>query len=133
MVASTHRFQEYVKVWSFNNNKDGLSIKSVFTGHEGYVSAVCFTPDDKYVVCGAGAEEALTLTGAGIRFWRIEDRRCAKAIITNETVSALSYSPDGQRLLVRDQWWIFIQSLDPELDDENEDLEGDVDSAAFGF
>jgi len=126
MLASTCQFKMDVKLWTINRVTGGLDIKSVFTPNDGLVSSACFTPDDQYLVVGAGSEDAVD--DAGVRFWRIADGECTKALITNGCVSALSYSPDGKRLLVRDLWWSYIKSIDPEQEDiEDEADDGEQD------
>ena len=128
-LASTSHLTEDVRLWVIDKETGGLNLEATFKGNKGFVSAVSFTPDDKYVVVGAGVGAGVGADAEeysiGRKFWRIEDGIPTREKSSNGIVSSLNYSPDGQRLLIEDDWGVFIvteDSDDGEDDGKRKDL-----------
>ena len=120
-LVSTSNLTQNARLWAIDKDTGGLNLEAILKGNVGdFISGVSFTPDDKYVVVGTGSEELYPI---GMRFLRIEDGICTKSKNTNGDVSTLNYSPDGRRLLIQDDWGVFVDSGDPESEDESEEDE----------
>jgi WD40 repeat protein len=93
-----------IRLWKFNE-RDILELVRSFEDTAQLLSAVSFTPDDKFLVAGGGEEY-----DGDLWFWRIADGVCTRAMFTNGSVNAVKYSPDGSRFLIQDENWIFLES-----------------------
>jgi WD40 repeat protein len=86
-----------VRIWETATGR----LVQTLRGHELFVTAVAFRPDDRALVSAGGTPGIPTLGRGELRLWDFPGGRAAGSppIVTAD-VFALAYSPDGQRFAV---------------------------------
>ena len=97
-------------LWDSHSGKE----LNILHGHQAPISWVGFSPDGKWIVSGSKGYtpdgESLgrsnISTGAVLRMWEVETGKEMPAFSTPQsTVNAVSFSPDGKRILVGNSHW----------------------------
>jgi WD40 repeat protein len=67
---------------------------NVFVGHEKFITAVAFSPDESFLVTGDG--------GGAIRLWQVSSTgRCIRVFTINGGFSSLCFCPDGRFVAIQ--------------------------------